>query len=112
MRQVARSATETPGASLFGPARYRIRLGCEVDARWEEWFEGLSLEHAGRGESTLSGVIADQSALHGVLARIRDLGWPLVAVNRVGGPGAEGQGSKACRGKKDEQTRSLEEAAA
>jgi hypothetical protein len=73
-------------ASLFGPAYYEIRVGCEVDDRWADWFEGLALIRSCRGETVLAGLIKDQAALHGVLARVRDLGWPLVAVNRVCDP--------------------------
>jgi hypothetical protein len=72
--------------SLFGPGRYQIRVGCEVDDRWAEWFEGLVLTRSVDGETTFCGMIRDQAALHGLLARIRDLGWPLVAVNRVSEP--------------------------
>ncbi len=70
---------------------YRIRVGGHLDSGWSEWFEGLRLTHEPNGETVLSGPIVDESALHGVLAKVRDLGLPLLAVNRVE-PGLE-QGS-------------------
>ncbi len=70
---------------------YRIRVGGHLDSGWSEWFEGLRLTHEANGETVLYGPIVDEAALHGVLAKVRDLGLPLLAVNRVE-PGL-GQGS-------------------
>ncbi len=67
---------------------YRIRVGGHLDSGWSEWFEGLRLTHEQNGETVLSGPIVDEAALHGVLAKVRDLGLPLLAVNRVE-PGLE-----------------------
>jgi len=62
------------------PVVYRIRVGGQLDPQWAAWFEGLSVAESACGDTTLSGPLADQSALHGVLARIRDLGLELVSV--------------------------------
>ena len=62
---------------------YWIRVGGHLDSGWSEWFEGLRLTHEPNGETVLSGPIVDEAALHGVLAKVRDLGLPLLAVNRV-----------------------------
>ncbi len=70
---------------------YRIRVGGHLDSGWSEWFEGLRLTHEANGETVLYGPIVDEAALHGVLAKVRDLGLPLLAVNQVE-PGLE-QGS-------------------
>jgi ketosteroid isomerase-like protein len=59
---------------------YEIRLMGALDARWSSWFGGLSVASNARGETILTGSIRDQSALHGVLGRVRDLGLPLIAV--------------------------------
>ena len=67
---------------------YRIRVGGHLDSGWSEWFGGLLLTHETNGETVLSGPIIDEAALHGVLAKVRDLGLPLLAVNRVE-PGLE-----------------------
>jgi hypothetical protein len=58
--------------------RYEIRL----DARWAAWFDGLTVGHEGDGITLITGPIADQAALHGLLQRVRDLGLPLVSVIR------------------------------
>ena len=63
--------------------RYVIRLGGHLDSRWEAWFEGLRLHVEADGTTVLSGSIADQAALHGLLTRVRDLGLPLISVTRI-----------------------------
>ena len=65
------------------PGRYEIRLKGHLDARWTDWFEGLSFTHASDGTTILSGPIVDQAALYGLLRKVRDLGLPLIAVNLV-----------------------------
>jgi hypothetical protein len=59
---------------------YEIRVKGHLDGRWSEWFDGLTITNLKNGEAMLSGEIVDQSALHGVLNKVRDLGLPLVAV--------------------------------
>ena len=51
--------------------------------RWADWLEGLTFTHESDGTTTLTGPLADQAALHGVLNRIRDLALPIVSVRRV-----------------------------
>ena len=63
--------------------RYEIRLTGTLDARWAAWFDGLTLTHESDGTTVIHGPIVDQSALHGVLQRVRDLGLPLVSVTQV-----------------------------
>jgi hypothetical protein len=63
---------------------YEIRVRGHLGGCWSEWFGGLEITNLENGEALLSGEIMDQAALHGVLARVRDLGLPLVAVNSVG----------------------------
>jgi hypothetical protein len=63
--------------------RYEIRLTGHLDARWAAWFDGLTVGHQSDGTTVLSGSIADQAALHGVIERVRDLGLPLVSVTQV-----------------------------
>jgi hypothetical protein len=62
--------------------RYEIRLTGHLDARWAAWFDGLAVGQQGDGTTLISGPIADQAALHGLLQRVRDLGLPLVSVTR------------------------------
>lgn len=61
---------------------YEIRVEGHLPGGWSNWFEGLDIRCDPDGESTLSGPLADQAALHGVLAKIRDLNLNLVSVNR------------------------------
>jgi hypothetical protein len=62
---------------------YEIRVKGHLDLRWSEWFDGLEITNLENGEAALSGDIVDQAALHGVLTRVRDLGVPLVGVNKL-----------------------------
>jgi hypothetical protein len=61
--------------------RYEIRVEGHLAADWSDWFEGLTVRQEANGETILSGSL-DQAALHGVLAKVRDLGLVLVSVNR------------------------------
>ena len=58
-----------------------IRVKGQIDERWSEWLEGLTITHTEDGETMLSGSVIDQSALYGVIGRLRDLGLPLLSVN-------------------------------
>ena len=62
---------------------YQIRIGGVVDADWSDWFDGLTICPQADGTTLLTGPVRDQSALHGLLAKIRDLGLPLLSVKRV-----------------------------
>jgi hypothetical protein len=63
-------------------AFYEIRVQGMLDKSWSEWLGGLDVRPLDRGETLLSGCIRDQSALHGVLNKIRDLGLPLLGVEK------------------------------
>ena len=63
-----------------GPPRYEIRLQGRLAPRWAAWFDGMTLTTADDGTTALRGPVADQSALHGVLQKVRDLGLPLISV--------------------------------
>ena len=62
---------------------YEIRIKGELDAVWSDWFADMAVETAVPGETLLRGSLPDQAALHGLLARIRDLGLPLLSVNKI-----------------------------
>jgi len=64
-------------------AVYEIRVKGHLDGHWSEWFDGLTIVNVEDGDALLSGEIVDQSALHGVLVKVRDLGLPLIAVSSV-----------------------------
>ena len=69
---------------------YEIRVEGHLGSSWSPWFEGMTIRHEANGETVLSGPLPDQTALHGVLTKIRDLGLPLVAVKRLKGTGTQG----------------------
>jgi hypothetical protein len=75
--------------------RYEIRLSGHLDAHWTAWFDGLTVSRERDGTTVISGPVADQAALHGVLQRVRDLGLPLVSVIRVEPAGPDTTGIEA-----------------
>ena len=64
------------------PQFYTIRVQGHLDPLWSKWFDGMSLVHVD-GSTLLSGQVADQAALYGLLARLNDLGLTLIAVERA-----------------------------
>lgn len=62
---------------------YEIRVKGHLASFWSETFDGMQIALTPNGETILSGAVADQAALHGLLARIRDLNLILISVNRV-----------------------------
>ena len=62
---------------------YQIRVRGVIDSRWSDWFDSLTICPQADGTTLLTGPVRDQSALHGLLAKIRDLGLPLLSVKRV-----------------------------
>ena len=62
---------------------YEIRLRGHLDARWVKWFDGLAITLDENGNTLLSGPVADQPALHGILKKVREVGLPLLSVNSV-----------------------------
>lgn len=63
------------------PDYYEIKIKGYLDTRWSDWFAGLTLTYLDGDETLLSGQLADQAALHGLLERIRDLNLTLISVN-------------------------------
>jgi hypothetical protein len=65
------------------PVVYQIRIKGHLGRQWADWFEGLTITLEDNGETLLTGPVVDQAALHGLLKRVRDLGMPLLSVNRL-----------------------------
>ena len=62
---------------------YEIKVEGLIDNLWAEWFNGMTITYVNNVETILVGELQDQSALHGVLERIRDLGLNLISVRRT-----------------------------
>jgi hypothetical protein len=76
----------TPHTGQSDAGWYEIHLQGRLDPRWSAWFDGMTLSPGADGTSVLRGRVADQAALHGLLARFRDLGLPLISVIQVEEP--------------------------
>jgi hypothetical protein len=63
--------------------RVEIRIRGHIDEHWSDWFENLTITHTEQGETILSGLVVDQAALHGLLAKLRDLGLSILSVNAM-----------------------------
>jgi hypothetical protein len=59
---------------------YQITVKEYLEDSWSAWFDGLTITHAADGTTTLAGALRDQTALYGLLAKLRDLGLTLVAI--------------------------------
>jgi hypothetical protein len=64
-------------------AIYQIRVRGIIGQQWSAWFDGLEIVSLEDGETLLTGPVADQAALHGILAKIRDLNLPLVSIHQA-----------------------------
>ncbi len=62
---------------------YQIRLQGHLGPQWTTWFEGLTVTREENGDTLVTGPVADQAALHGLLRKVRDLGLPLISLMRV-----------------------------
>jgi hypothetical protein len=65
------------------PAVYQITVKGHLDCQWSAWFDNMLITNEANGQAVLRGPLTDQSALYGVLAKMRNLGLPLLAVTLV-----------------------------
>lgn len=66
-----------------GKQKVEIRVKGQIDEDWSEWFEGFKIQPRGSEESIIMGEVKDQADLYGLIAKLRDLGITLLAVNVV-----------------------------
>ena len=72
------------------PVHYEIRVRGVLDRHWSGWFDGLQVSSDEPGRSMIAGPVVDQAALHGLLAKVRDLSLPLLSVRLISpGPAPE-----------------------
>lgn len=67
---------------------YEIRVQGRLDRRWAAWLDGMTVTADTDGTTLIHGPVADQPALHGLLSQLRDLGLPLLSINRAAHSGA------------------------
>jgi hypothetical protein len=65
------------------PDRYAIRVQGQLAERWAAWFDGMAVTRQADGTTVVDGPVADQSALHGLLRKVGDLGLRLVSVTPI-----------------------------
>jgi hypothetical protein len=93
------SKKRNSGTESEEPRVYQIRIRGHLDGEWADWFDGMAVTLGENGDTLLTGPVADQAALHGLLRRVRDLGVPLLSVACVDAdppdcPGASPEGVK------------------
>jgi hypothetical protein len=74
---------QPPGATRGEPAVYQIKVKGQLSAGWCAWFDGMTITQDATGATLLTGPVADQAALHGLLRKVRDLGLTLLSVAPV-----------------------------
>ncbi len=79
-------AAQGKDLATVGQPIYQIRVKGHLGDCWADWFEGLTVSQEEDGTTVLTGPIADQAALHGLLIKLRNLCLPLISVNRVANP--------------------------
>jgi hypothetical protein len=71
------------GIKPEGPAIYRIRIMETLGSEWNEWFGGFAVTQDSDNGSLLTGMVADQTALYGVIRKLRDLHLTLLSLHRI-----------------------------
>jgi hypothetical protein len=69
--------------NMSSAATYQICLGVRLTPDRANWFDGMTITYDDTRHTLMTGVLSDQAALHGVLAKIRDMGLPLISVTRL-----------------------------
>src|SRR5690242_8220242 len=74
---------DVPADQEHGAGLYEIRVRGHLDSRWTDWFDGMTLTRLDGGSTVIHGPVTDQSALHGLLRTLHDIGLPLLSVAQV-----------------------------
>jgi hypothetical protein len=77
------SQSPNPKTDPDQPLVYQIKVEGHLGYQWTDWFAGLAITLEEDGDTLLTGLVVDQAALYGLLKKVRDLGMPLVSVNRT-----------------------------
>ncbi len=77
------SKEDSPKTEPNQPMIYQIRIKGQLDRKWIDWFENVTITLEDNGDTLIACPVVDQAALHGLLKKVRDLGMPLISVNRV-----------------------------
>ena len=77
------SGNSASGTKAREPSVYEIRIKGHLSDHWADWFEEMAITTEPDGHTLLTGPIRDDAALHGLLKRVRDMGLPLISVNRI-----------------------------
>ena len=85
-------------------ASYELRIGGHLDQHWSTWFDGFTVTHEDDGTTALRGAVRDQSELHGLLAKIRNLGTTLISVTPLATTTAQPTGGAETNGHPDIDT--------
>jgi hypothetical protein len=72
-----------PKSNLRGPKVYQIKIKGHLGSQWSDWFDGLTITQDEEGNTLLTGPVIDDSALHGLLKKVRDLGISLISFNQL-----------------------------
>jgi hypothetical protein len=67
----------------LAPVEYELRIEGHLDDHWSAWFAGLTVIREDDGSTMLRGAVADQAELHGLLAKVRDIGATLISVRAI-----------------------------
>lgn len=70
------------GREFDNPSRYQIRVKGHLDANWSEWLDGFAISREEDGTTLLTGTVIDQTALYGLLIKMRDLGLSIILVKQ------------------------------
>lgn len=76
--------SHSPNTQPVQPSVYQIRVQGHLGCQWADWFENMTIRREANGETTVTGPVVDQAALHGLLKKVRDLGMPLLSITRIG----------------------------